>query len=417
MQRFPVSNRITVWALLRNPEIRIVTIAMLVSAFGSGMYLAGSAIFFTRTVGFTPVAVATGLSIASFVALLTALPLGSLADWVGMQRFVIGLHLVRGVALVAFAFIGDPVTFAIVASVATACQQASFPILQTLIGQATTQQTRVPTLAMVRAIRNVGLGLGALVAAPMIAIDDLWLNRGVLIGTGVGIGLAGVLLVLLRQPEGGAVKAASPFAGLRSIRDLRYLGMAATNGILALHDTMLVLGFPLWIASRSDINDGAASLVLVLNTLVVVCAQVPFSRGVNNGGSARRSLWRGGAALAAACLILAVAEGLSASAAMAALGIAALLFTVGEMWHVAGSWEISWLCAPEDARGSYLAVYALGIPLQEILGPLLFAAVVLPHDELGWIGLAVLFMIAAAATTALSHDKARDVGKPLGGVS
>lgn len=404
-----MNDRVTLLRLLGAPSIRALSFAMLIAAFGSGMYLAGSTIFFIKTVGLSPVALATGLAIASVVGLVMVLPLGSLSDWVRPQRLLIGLHAVRAIAFVALAFTGDAVTFAIVASIQSICQQASTPILQALIGRATDASTRTTTLALVRSIRNVGFALGALAAAPLVATDALWLNRGVLIGTGVAIAVAGVLLLFVKPTAAAlAVRGMSPFAGLRSIRDVRYLGVAGFNGILALHMTMLSVGLPLWVASRADISNSVAPLILALNTAVVVLAQVRFARGVNNGRSARRALWLGALALAASCCALAVAGVLTGQIALVVLFFAVLLFTAGEMWHSAGSWEISFLLAPEAARGSYLSVFALGIAAQDAVGPLLFAALILPNGVLGWTGMAVLFLLGAAGATLIARGGVRN---------
>ncbi|PPI55138.1 MFS transporter [Rathayibacter toxicus] len=397
-----MSDRVSLHQLLQNSSIRTLIFTMLIAAFGSGMFLAGSTIFFTKTIGLTPVSFATGLAIASVVALLTSLPVGALADWIGVQRFLVGLHLVRATTFIVLAFVGDAVTFTVFASVQALCQQASIPILQALIGRATDTSTRTTTLALIRSIRNVGFSLGALAAAPLIATDNLWLNRGVMIGTGIAIMVAGTLLVFVRQtPDAPPQHVPSPFAGLRSIRDLRYLGVAGVNGILSLHMSMLSVGFPLWVASRSDVNDSIAPLLLAINTGIVILAQVPFSHGVNDIGSARRAIWLAASVLAASCITLAVAGLFTGTMTLVALIVAILLFTCGEMWHSAGSWEVSFRLAPESARSSYLSVFALGIAAQDTIGPLLFSAVVLPNGGLGWMGLALLFLLGAAGATTL----------------
>ena len=298
--------------------------------------------------------------------------------------------------------------FTILASIQAASQQGSNPILQALIGQTTDDANRTSVMAMIRSIRNVGFSLGALAAAPLIATTDLWVNRGVMIGTGVAIGVAGMLLYFVKQTRNGIkVRAASPFAGLKSVGDLRYLRLAGFNGILSLHMTMLSVGFPLWIASRADISHSMASVVLAVNTVIVVGAQIWFAKGANSNSGARRALYLGAGALAASCVMMAVAGMVGTNTAIIMLLVAVGIFTAGEMWHSAGSWELSFRLAPEEKRSSYLSVYALGAAAQDAVGPLLFVGLVLPNGELGWLGLAGLFLLAALGATSQAHTMDR----------
>lgn len=400
--------------LLKTPNVRILAFAMLIAAFGSGMFLAGSAIFFTKSVGLSPVSFGTGLSIASVVGLCATLPLGTLADWMGPKRLLIILHFVRATAFISLAFVGDAATFTILASIQAASQQGSTPILQALISQTTDDANRTSVMAMIRSIRNVGFSLGALAAAPLIATTDLWANRGVMIGTGAAIGVAGALLLYMRQTRNGIeVRSASPFAGLRSVGDVRYLGLAGFNGILSLHMTMLTVGFPLWVASREDIGNWMASLVLTVNTVMVVGAQIWFARSATSNSGARRVLWLGAGSLAASCIAMAVAGMLSTTTAIIMLFVAVVIFTAGEMWQSAGSWELSFRLAPEKMRSSYLSVYALGIAAQDAVGPLLFVMLILPNGGLGWIGLAGLFFLGALGATSQARIMDRGTAEGL----
>ena len=55
-------------------------------AVGSGVFLAGNAVFFTRVVGLTPAQVGLGISISGLVAFLVSVPLGKAVDRVGTLR-------------------------------------------------------------------------------------------------------------------------------------------------------------------------------------------------------------------------------------------------------------------------------------------------------------------------------------------
>src|ERR1700704_3906580 len=70
---------------------RAIAFQSAVIAVGSGTFMTGSVVFFTRVLGLTPVQIGIGLSLAGLVGLAGSLPLGALADRLGGQRsWVIG---------------------------------------------------------------------------------------------------------------------------------------------------------------------------------------------------------------------------------------------------------------------------------------------------------------------------------------
>ena len=103
---------------------------------------------------------------------------------------------------------------------------------------------------------------------------------------------------------------------------------------------------------------------------------------------------RAGLALAASCALLATTDGAGAAYAVAALSAVAVLETMGETWHAVGGWCTSLGMAPPDARGSYLAVYALGFSVQEVLGTAAITAVVEHVGAPGILALGLIFALA-----------------------
>ena len=64
---------------------RDLALQCVLSAFATGSFLTGTAVFFTQIVGLTGAQVGLGMSIAGGVTLLLALPLGRLSDHVGAK--------------------------------------------------------------------------------------------------------------------------------------------------------------------------------------------------------------------------------------------------------------------------------------------------------------------------------------------
>src|SRR5690606_36064779 len=109
-------------------DAAILCTAMLVSSFGTGMFLAGSAIFFTKTVGLSESELGFGLGIAAAIGFAASLPIGSLADWAGAKRMLVILVLWRGGCFAALAFAGDLAGLILAASAQAAAQQSTSPV-------------------------------------------------------------------------------------------------------------------------------------------------------------------------------------------------------------------------------------------------------------------------------------------------
>jgi MFS family permease len=66
----------------------------LVDATGTGLYLAGSALFFTQIIGLSAAQVGLGLSVAGVLGILSPIPFGKLADRWGPRAVLLLLQQV-----------------------------------------------------------------------------------------------------------------------------------------------------------------------------------------------------------------------------------------------------------------------------------------------------------------------------------
>lgn len=379
-----------------SPAGRIFAFSMLISSFGTGMFLAGATVFFIRTAGLTEVQLGLGLGIAAFAGLAATVPIGWVADRAGAKRTLILMVLWRALCFIGLAFVQGPVAFTVVASCQAAAQNATGPVTQALIGAFTSDTDRTRTMAVVRTVRNIGFSLGALAATPLLLADDVWLNRSVLIGNALAFMLSALLLSRLRL-TGPAPAAAfrNPIAAFRAFNDWRYLCLAGVSGMLALHMTLLAVGLPLWVTGNDDVPDSLVPVLIFVNTVLAVVLQVPFAKGVTTARTGARALRLGGLALAGCSVLLALPTGSTLLLALTVPLLACALLTCGELWHAAGSWELSYAYAPEDRKNIYLSVFSLGNSVQDMLGPLLLAGVVIALGPPGWLALAALFCLLA----------------------
>lgn len=374
---------------------RVFALSTLLSAFGTGLFLAGAAVFFTRQAGLSPTQLGTGLALAAAFGLVALLPLGAVADRFGARATLVGALLWRALCFLALAFVQGPVAFTVVAACQAAAQSITAPATQALVGTLADEGDRTRMMAVIRTVRNVGFSLGALASAPLLLADGVWLNRGVLLGNAVAFVAAAVPVARLRlaaAPRPVAVR--SPLAAFGAVRDWRYVCLTALNAMLALHMTLLAVGLPLWVTHRSDVPDAIVPFLVLVNTVLAIALQVPFARGVTDPRSGARALRRAGLALAVCAALLAVPAGAASAVAIGAVILSCVALTAGELWQAAGGWELSYAYAPEDRRTTYLSLFGLGTSAQDMAGPLV-VALLLTVGSAGWLALAVVFVAAA----------------------
>jgi MFS family permease len=383
---------------------RILTLNAFVGAIGTGLFLTGSVLYYTRVVGLSDAQVGFGLSAAGLCGLFAAVPAGAVADRLGARRTLVALHLWRVVGYTLLAFVHSFWAFLVMVCLVTVADRAGPPINQAMVGTLFTKQERVRTMAYLRAVRNLGLSLGALLAGLALTADTPTAYRLLTLGNAASFLPMALLVASLRRYErrpavdGSAAPAATasadppaPQAVPHPLRDVPFVGLAASNGVLLLHDSVLFIALPLWIAQQTHAPRPLVSAMLVINTVLTAVSQVRWTRMTETFPAATRAMSLAGVILAASSVLLAAAHygGPLVASVLLVTGVVAL--TVGENLHSAASWQVSFDLSPATARARYLSVFGLGQAGQDMLGPSLVTALALGLGPVGWIGLGAAF--------------------------
>ncbi|HEY5835764.1 MFS transporter [Streptomyces sp.] len=375
---------------------RTFALTALISSVGTGLYLAGSTVFFVHSVGLTNAQVGIGLAVAAVFGFLATVPIGMVADRIGPHRTLIATQMWQTGCFVGLAFVHGPAGFTVVSSCLVAAQGSTSPLTQAVVAQTSEQEDRMRTMASIRTVRNIGFSVGALLAVPLLSGASTWSYRGIVLGNALAFVVSAALLSRLRLPRAAeGRRSGNQLSALRGFRDWRYLGLTALNGVLSLHMTILSLGIPLWTLQATKAPATVVSVLVFTNTVLAVVLQVPMSRGADDGPGAARALLRGGIALAGCCVALALAHGPAAPTAIALLFVACVLLTLGELWQAVGGWQSSYLYAPADRKTTYLSVFNLGTTGQGIVGPSLVTTAVIGSGQAGWLGLGAVLVLAA----------------------
>ncbi|WOX10305.1 MFS transporter [Streptomyces sp. N50] len=389
-------------------DSRLLAVSWLVKTVGSGLYLTTSTLFFTRVVGLPVRQVASGLTLAGVVALAGAIPLGKLADRFGASRTYTVLLGIQFATMAALAFARTFPAFLALVLVFLLAEQGSTAARGALVATVGEGTERVRLRAYLRVVTNVGITIGAAASALVIQADTAAGYMALLWCTALTYPAAAVPLRWLRSrsplPDGGTSGAGGPRkaeragSGWQVLRDARYAAVTLICGVLSLQAQILSFAVPLWVLQHTHAPPVLVSGIVAVNTVMVICLQIRFSRGAEDDGRAARMCRRSGIALFVACALVSFTGGMGGWAATGLLLLFAAALTLGELWLSAGSFGLSFSLAPDGMHGQYQGFFSLGRGAATAVAPSLIAVLCLgDHPHAGWLALGALFAVAGAA--------------------
>jgi MFS family permease len=390
------ARRIVRTMLPQSGAERRLLVVSLVDAIGSGLYLGGSAVFFTRAVGLSPRQIGVGLAAGAALGLCTVFPIGVLTHKTGQRAMLVALYLWRACGFASYAVVRTFPAFLVVVCLLGLANTATAPVTQTLVGAAVDSGRRVEVMAWLRAIRNFGYAVGALLVTIPVLVNTRPAYDSIMLGDAASFVVAAVMVLGLPSGVRTAGNISLRSHAATALRDRRYLSLTALNGVLMLQLTMLTLAIPLWLLHDTHAPRAMVGSVLAVNTILVVLLQIPFGRRASSLTTAGRQMAWAGVAFATCCLLVAV-SGTTHTAALAATILVAAVTcqTLGEVLQSAGGWRISFDLAPEHQRGAYLGLFGLGTPFQAVFGPLVFTVLVIPAKTVGWLIVSALFVVSS----------------------
>ncbi|MEU3455099.1 MFS transporter [Micromonospora sp. NPDC006766] len=373
---------------------RTLALSTLVNTVGRGTWLTVSALFLTRSVGLTVAQVGVGLTVTALVSLVASTPMGYLADRYGPRGMQLAALLASAAftaALVAVrsfpAFLAVGVLMAVADAVTRGARGA-------LIAGAVPPDQRVRTRAWLRAVTNVGISVGAVAAGLGIAADTRPAYVALIVLDAVTY--LGAAAILLRLPALPPVPAPTHGPRLIALRDRPFLAFTVLDGLMSMHFGLVNIALPLWIAGHTTAPRWLVSGCMLVNTVMVVLFQVRASRGTEELSGAARAARRAGAVIAVACVLFAASGGVPTPFAVALLLAGALVHVVGELWHAAAGWGVSFGLAPAHAQGQYQGAYGMGMQLGSMVAPVVVTTLAVGWGVPGWLLLGVLFLLLGA---------------------
>ncbi|WP_158604395.1 MFS transporter [Nocardioides mangrovicus] len=371
---------------------RLIAVLSLVNSTGNGAFYALSALYFTRIVGLPVLEVALGLSIAGIAGLVAGIPVGHLADRRGPREILVLTLVLAGIADGLLLLVTSYWQFVVMACVFSFATAGASAVRNALIAALATGAERSVSRAYVRAVTNVGTGLGTALAALALHADDRPSYIVVMLIDVVSYVLCAFLAVGL--PKVSAPPREEAAGILTAVRDLPYLTVTGLSAVLALHYEMLAIGVPLWVVNHTSAPKWLVSVLLVLNTVVVVTCQVAVARRIVTLRHAITASAVSGLLLFESCVVFGLSSSGGLVIASLVLVAALLLQVVGEITQAASSFVLGFDLAPEHAQGQYQGLFGSAMTLSALVGPTVIAVLPLRIGPPGWWVLGALMLVA-----------------------
>ncbi|MEU1820598.1 MFS transporter [Streptomyces roseifaciens] len=401
------------------PDGRRMLAVTFVDRTGSGLWGATAVLYFTYVAGLGTAQIGLLLGVSGAIG-IAGPPLGGLlADRLPLRTLLAAVQALRAVASLALLTTTDLRLLLAITAVGGVGDRAS-AVLTKLYATRIAGPDRSRYQAVNRTVSNVGWAVGGLAAAGALAVGTTAVYRWLLVGDALSFVAVALLTLRCGEPPSASrvVTAGGPAAGAAAgraaaesgaagvtnpWRDRRYLTYTATEAFLCLDDSVFKVGLALWAVTATPVPHGLVPLLLVLNNVLVVCFQVPFARFGTTSEKARTSLYPLAAAYLAGGAALAASATGTRWAAVTALILAAIAFTVAEMLHATVSWELSVTLAPPTAQGAYLGVHGLASAVQRSIGPVAVTGTI-AAGPLGWLGFGAGLAVMCLAQRRITCD-------------
>lgn len=403
---------------------RALTIAILVTTAGNGLYAAGAVLFLTRAVGLSAVAVGTSFTVAGLAGLAAGPPVGRLADRFGPRNVYVLTLLAEGIFTAALPFVRSLVSFVLAAILIAVAEQGSRAVRGALIAKVGGRE-RAYFRGYLRAVTNIGLSLGIGLAGIAIQADTYTAYSALLLAdAGTFVVCAGLVM---RIPPGPPPIRRSPTTHCTEkktdvgrtgrtqigLRDKPYIAVVSLFAVANMQYAVLPVVLPLWIAYHTEAPRWLVSPLLILNTALVVIVQARVGRGVNTITDAVTITRRGSFMLLIACLTFAAASMPSAPAAAILLFLAVIAHTLGEICQAAGEFELSFTLAPDWAQGEYQGIFGAVTGLGVAAAPAVLTLLCLTWGGPGWALLGTVLVVVGVGLAPVAQWASRCRPAPL----
>ena len=377
------------------------------NSFGYGLVQPFEIIYLHQMRGFSTSTAGLVLAAMMGTSAIVTPPTGALLDRYSARALVVGGNLVSALGYAGFAFVHRPwqgFACSIVAGVGLGVGGAAN---RTLIVKLIAPDQRPAAFALSRVAGNFGIGAGATVAGFIVAAAQRVGTFQLLYFFDAVTYAAFALIVLAAVPNPrtvkGAVTRGAAGSGFRAVaRDRAFLVVIAANLVLVVvGHTFFSNILPPFAKAHTPIGPAAIGIIFLVNTSVIVIAQIPAVRAV---ARMRRTHAFAVASALFAIALLAVLPATLIHSALAATGLlvgVAFVLALGEIVHILVLGPLVADMAPEHLLGRYLSLYTLTFSGSLAIGPAIGGLLLQTSPNSIWWGGALASLLAGAVLLSL----------------
>jgi len=404
--------------------VRRLSVQSVLSAFGDGVFLTGSAVFFTQIVGLSAAQVGLGLTFSGLATFALAVPLGKLSDKYGAKWVWAASSLVEALLYLVWLVVDGMPAFVAMMVALGLVQTSSRSARNAYRFDVFPREERVSSNAYFRAARNVGYTLGALLAGVALATDSNEAIRAVPVATAFLLLLNAVLVSRLPRTvdhveHDAPLEELVDSAGDRqsALRNRGFLMMSICGGVLATHQVLLNVVIPLWLVEETDAPRVLLAWLFGTNTVMAVFLQVAAARGIVTVNDSLRAQRRGAVFFVMSCGIVLVTHDTIGWVTILLVWVGHVTVTGAELFNSAGEWGLQAELSDPSRRGEYQGVYQLGYTVGSVWAPAAYTFLAMEWGTEGWLIIAAIVVAAAVgihpAARAAERHLTRDAAPAL----
>ena len=374
-----------------DPLVRKITLSTFINTFGNGLFMTTGIIYFSLIVGLGAQKVALAFSLSGALSLLLSIPSGHLSDRYP-PRLIAFLALIgMGFCAISLIFIQNWWLLLIVLSLDSIFEVFGQNSRMAMIARIGEGEERVRIRAYTRAVTNLGIAFGTVVAGFALAINTVFAYKSMIALDALTFFLAA--FAYLRVPNVKPTLTASEKFDWSILSDFRYIKAMLLSGVMSMHFILQNIAIPVWIVKETNAPRWWVSVIMFINTIAVVLFQVRMSKGASTAEFGAKQFRRAGSYIAIACLLYGSAKGLEPAPAATILILAMVVHVIGELLASTGSWSIAFELADQNRQGAYQGLWRMGFGGMNVIGPSLVIFFAIGLGQIGWLIMAGIFIL------------------------
>jgi MFS family permease len=370
------------------------------NSFGNGVVFPFLAIYLHNVRGFGIATAGIAIAVSSAAQLVAGVAIGPIIDRFGARRVLATGLIVQAAGFGMLPLVRAPWhAFALAALVGLA-NGVFWPSYHALLAAITPPGRRHAGYALQRVSMNLGFGIGGAVAGLIAAsarpgtFTTLFLIDAATYAA--VLALLAVVPGASPTPEAVAGDLNHKLGYAAIVRDRVFIALLGLNIVFVTAGYAQLETLPVFAKNQANVSERAIGLVFLVNSLVIVLAQLPLTRLVE--GRRRMVMLALMTAIWAAAWLLVFGAGLwlSAAAAATVIVLAGGIFAVGECLQGPSQQALIAELAPDHLRGRYMALSTSSWSIGWIAGPALGAFVLQQEPPALWPAAAALCLAAGA---------------------